>query len=100
MTGEETSSTTYSGAEPQCIGLKNDGGRCTNGTTYSTTLCGMHKKIDDLDLAPDGDDREWYWCAECGWQPAQEKGSVPRCSNCGDELEPSDDGEIQQWSES
>lgn len=87
----------YDSVEPQCIALKADGERCTNGTTYSPTLCGTHKKVDDPDLAPDQDEREWGKCPHCGWQPLGWSGSgnPPHCGCCGVEL-PSD---APRWSE-
>lgn len=88
----------YDSAEPQCTAVKaSDGERCQNGTTYSDYLCGTHKKVENVDLAPETDDREWYKCPHCGWQPASwyGPGNPPHCGFCEVELPP----DAPLWSE-
>lgn len=79
----------YAGAgDGQCLGIKNDGDRCTNGVYGSNVCCGTHKRASDVTLAPEQHDREYYKCHECGWQPAEWAGSgePPACSCCGVEF--------------
>jgi hypothetical protein len=82
----------YSGAgDGQCCGLKNDGQRCENGVYGDDVFCGTHKNADRVHLAPYDDEREWYRCSECGWQPADWPdggGDPPHCSKCGIEFGP------------
>lgn len=76
----------YNSVEPQCVAVKGNGDRCTNGTTYSPILCGTHKRVTDIELAPDTDDRDWFECPDCGWQPVTSSGTSdqPTCPVCGD----------------
>lgn len=87
----------YSSVEPQCVAKKGDGERCANGTTYSPILCGTHKRVDDVTLVPDEDDREWCKCPHCGWQPVTwgASGDPPYCGACGVEIP----YEAPRWSE-
>lgn len=89
----------YAGAgDGQCLALKNDGARCTNGVYGSDHCCGIHKRAEDVTLAPEQDDRDWFYCNECGWQPADYEsggGSPPFCSWCSVEFgEP-----LRKWGE-
>ncbi|WP_435069193.1 hypothetical protein [Haloplanus sp. C73] len=44
----------YDGAgDGQCLAIKNDGERCTNGTYGSDDLCGTHKRADDVQTVVD-----------------------------------------------
>lgn len=79
----------YAGAgDGQCLALKNDGERCTNGVYGSNHCCGTHKRANDVTLAPESDDRTYFKCPECGWQPADYagSGSAPICGDCGVEF--------------
>lgn len=87
----------YAGAgDGQCLALKSDGEQCTNGVYGTDYCCGTHKNATDVTLAPDEDDRDWFYCDECGWQPADSEhgdGSSPHCSHCGVEF----GGPLQKW---
>jgi len=87
----------YAGAgDGQCLAIKADGERCTNGVYGSSHCCGTHKNVDDVTLAPEEDDHEYYYCDECGWQPAeweQGGGNPPICADCGIEF----GGPLQKW---
>lgn len=83
MTGD------YSGAgDGQCLALKLDDERCENGVFHENVCCGTHLRANDVTLAPEVDDRDWFQCPECGWQPAEYagSGSEPMCAHCGCEL--------------
>ena len=84
----------YRGAgDGQCIAIKNDGQRCTNGVWGSNHCCGLHQRVDDPRLAPEEDDRSWFHCSECGWQQAvfAGAGTAPTCDGCGVEFELGDE---------
>jgi ribosomal protein L37AE/L43A len=80
----------YAGAgDGQCLGIQNDGERCTNGVYGTDDCCGTHKRASDVTLAPEKDDRDWFRCPECGWQQADYErggGGPPYCSWCGVEF--------------
>ena len=87
----------YSGAgDGQCLALKADGERCTNGVYGSNVCCGTHKNASDVTLAPEKDNRVWFECPECGWQPADYAGAgtAPMCADCGVEFPPG-----EQWAD-
>lgn len=97
----------YRGAgDGQCLALKkSDGERCTNGVYGSRLRCGHHMNASDVTLAYEDSDRHFYWCPECGFQPAEYGGGGEAfCSGCGVEfplaiptgkhVEPSDDFRI------
>jgi len=79
----------YTGAgDGQCVAVKRDGQRCTNGVCGANPCCGTHMNVDDPKLAPESGERDWLRCTECGWQQADYAGAgtEPVCSMCGVEF--------------
>lgn len=76
----------------QCCALNiKDKTRCSNSVYGRDVCCGVHKSARGVRLAPDEDDRDWFECRVCGWQPATWKqggGGPPYCSGCGLEYAP------------
>lgn len=67
----------------QCLAIKkSDGERCQNGVYGTNRCCGTHKNAEGVTLAPETDDREYYYCTYCGFQPAAYQGEVEICGSC------------------
>lgn len=91
----------------QCLAVKDsDGQRCTNGVRGTNLVCGIHINASDVTYVDKIDEREYYWCRGCGFQPGNFLGGGEAvCSQCGVEfpgdrdsyeyITPDDDFEIE-----